>query len=389
MKMPDRAAIVSCSRLKFAGERRDLSLIELAQKAIKEVCDATGLSFGQKHGQGIDAATLISDDCMDGKTLSDTQYQDILGGFFQDNAKVVQDGVQAVAYSAATIMGGHDDTILVVGIIKESMHPSRFAVTNYAFDPIYMRPIGLTYLTAAALQANQFMSKYGITREQCAKVVVKNRGNAAKNPVAFAEPVSIQDVLSAKMLADPIGALDVSPVADGAVAMIMTTEKKARQFTDKPVYVVGSGVARDAHNLGSRDLAGCEALAIAAGRAYKMAGINNPKKDVQVFELTDNFSYQELLYYEGLGLCGPGEGAKLLESGATQIGGALPVNPSGGVMGGVPVLVHGLSRVVEAALQLRGEAGGYQIDGARVAVAQGCSGPCGQLQSVLVLASDK
>lgn len=386
--MADRVGIVSCSRLKFAPERKDVSVIELAHEAIRQVCDETGLKFGRKHGEGIDAATLVGDDSLDGKTLSDTQYQDILGGFHQDNAKVTQDGVQAVTYSAAAIMGGHDDIVLILGIVKESMQLSRFALTNYGFDPIYQRPIGLTYLTAAAIQANQFMNKHRITRDQCAKVVVKNRSNAGKNPVAFSRAVSIEDVLNAEMLADPIGALDISPVADGAVAMILATEKKARKLAAKPVWIIGAGSARDAHNLGSRDLAGCEALTHAAKRAYKMAGINDPRKEVDVFELTDNFSYQELLFCEGLGICGPGEGAKILEAGTTQIGGAMPVNPSGGVMGGVPVLVHGLSRVAECVLQLRGEAGRYQVDGARVAVSQGCSGPSGQLQSVIVTATD-
>jgi acetyl-CoA C-acetyltransferase len=386
--MADKVGIVACSRIKFAAERKDVSIIELAAEAVEQVCEETGLKFGKKHGEGIDSATLVSDDIIDGKTLSDTQYGDILGGFHQDNVKVPQDGIQAVNYSAATIMGGHDDVILILGIVKESAHKSRFAHTNYGFDPIYQRPVGLTHLSAAAIQANQIMHKYGLTRAQFAQVVEKNSANAVKNPVAFAEPVSTDDVLSAEMLSDPIGALDVSPVADGAVAMILATEKKARKLTIQPVWVTGGGSARDAHYLASRDLTACPALGQAAGRAYRMAGISDPKKEVDVFELVDNFSYQELLHYEGLGLCEPGQGAALLESGATQIGGELPVNPSGGVMGGVPVLIHGLSRVTECVMQLKGEAGDYQIDGAETAVAQGCSGPCGQLQSVLVLSSD-
>jgi acetyl-CoA C-acetyltransferase len=218
--------------------------------------------------------------------------------------------------------------------------------------------------------------------------VVKNRANAAKNPVAFAKSVSLEDVLDADMLSDPLGAFDVSPVADGAIAMILATENKAKKLTKTPIWITGIGSARDAHYLGSRDLTGCDALTQAAGRAYRMAGINDPKTDADVFELVDNFSYQELLHCEGLGICESGQGASLLEGGATQIGGMLPVNPSGGVMGGVPTLVHGLSRVTECVMQLKGMAGEYQIDGARTAVAQGCSGPCGQLQSVMVLAAN-
>jgi acetyl-CoA C-acetyltransferase len=230
------------------------------------------------------------------------------------------------------------------------------------------------------------MHRYGLSREQFAEVVVKSRRSAVHNPVALeTDPVTVEDVLNAPLLADPIGELDVYSVTDASIALVLAVEEKAGKLTNKPVWITGLGTSRDVHNPGSRDLADCDALKSAAKRAYNMAGITDPEKDLDLVELSGPFSYQELLWSEGLGLCDKGEGAKLLESGKTHIGGSIPVNPSGGVLPGVPTMLHGLSRVIEAAVQLRGEAGDYQVEGAKTAVAHGTSGPCGQLQAVMTL----
>ncbi len=124
--------------------------------------------------------------------------------------------------------------------------------------------------------------------------------------------------------------MQIAPDTDGAVAMIMASEKKALEITKNPVWVKGIGTCYDAHYLGDRDLSDVMALERAAARAYKMAGINDPCKEISVIELGDEFSYQELLWLEGLGLCGRGRAGALTESGATALSGPIPVNPSGG-----------------------------------------------------------
>jgi acetyl-CoA C-acetyltransferase len=172
------------------------------------------------------------------------------------------------------------------------------------------------------------------------------------------------------------------------VAIILASEKKAKDITDKPIWVKGMGVCYDAHYLGDRDLADCMALERAAATAYRMAKIKNPRKEVDVIELGDEFSYQELLWLEGLGMCGRGEAGLLTESGMTAIKGKLPVNPSGGLLAGVPANVAGLNRVAEAVLQLRGEADAHQVKNPKTALAQGHSGFCGQHQCVIVLGKE-
>ena len=311
--------------------------------------------------------------------------QPFVGAHLGHEDKVAEDGVNAVYCGMAQVLSGHPEIVLVIAHMKESQ-AEKSLVENAAFDPIFMRQLGLDFLSAAALQAKRYMYKYGITAEQCARVAVKNRGNAKNNPFAQ-EPMdlTVEDVLSSKMLAAPIRKLDTRPISDGACAMILTLEKRAKKLTKKPVWILGASNCYEAHYLGDRDLADCEALTKAAQKAYKMAGIRNPFKEIDVAEISEEFTYQELLWMEGLGFCGRGEGGKLMDSGKTRMGGKLPVNPSGGVLSGNPNHVAGMARVVEAVLQLRGEAGDRQVDGAKTALAHGVTGICGQHQAVMIL----
>ena len=167
--------------------------------------------------------------------------------------------------------------------------------------------------------------------------------------------------------------------------MILASEEKARKITPKPIWIKGIGNCYDLHYLGDRDLTNCDSLGLAAKRAYSMAGIRNPIKEIDVAEIFDEYSYQELLWAEGLGFCDRGKGGDLIDRGATEIGGEIPINPSGGLLSGVPSGVAGMSRVAEAFLQLRNEATARQIDGARTALAQGVTGSCGQAHCVIIL----
>ena len=288
-------------------------------------------------------------------------------------------------YGVAGILSGEFDCTLLLAHTKMSQ-TNRNIVNNVAFDPIYMRGLGLDFTSAGALQAKRYMHRYGITREQVAGVAVKNLANAGRNPNAHRSGhYTVADILASQTLASPIKVLETAPDTDGAVAMVLASEKRARKITDKPVWINGVGACYDPHQLGDRDLSDCDALVKAAARAYQMAGIKTPGKQVDVIELSDEFSYQELLWLEGLGICERGGAGRLLDSGVTALGGKLPVNPSGGLLGGVPANVAGLNRVAEAVLQLRGEADGYQVSNPKIAIAQGHTGFCGQHQCVIVL----
>jgi len=386
--MAQKVGIVAVAQTRYSGARTDVSQKELAHEPVSEVLEACGLDLTSGNPP-IDQSVIVCDEFWEGQTLSEIKYGDITGAHMRDGTRCTQDGATAAVYAANAILSGHVDLVLILAVCKESRVSSRNIVTNYGYDPFVSKPLGMDDTIAAALQARAYMDKYGVKREDCAKVVVKNRANAAANPYAqLTDPVTEQDVMDSEVLASPLSALDMYPVSDGACAIVMASEKLTRELTDKPVWVTGMGVCRDTYNLGARDLTACEALESAARTAYAMAGIKNPAETLDVVELSGQYAYQELLFSEGLGLCPRGEGSKLLASGMTGKTGSLPINPSGGVLAGVPVLVAGASRVAEAVLQLRGEAGDRQVKDATSAVAHGTFGPCGQLQCAIVLAGD-
>ncbi len=378
--MSDRVGICGVGQTKYSPDRRDVDEGELAYEAIQQALQESGLTLSD-----MDSAITCSQDFWDGRTISSMNVAPYVGSHLGHEDKVAEDGINAVYCAMAQVLSGHAETVLVVSHMKESQ-TEKSLVENAAFDPIFMRPMGLDFLSAAALQAKRYFYKYGITNEQCAKVAVKNRGNAKNNPHAQ-EPMDIcvEDVLSSKVLSSPIRKLDTKPISDGACAMILTTEKKAKKLTPKPVYILGASNCYETHYLGDRDLADCDALTMAAKKAYKMAGFKSPLSNIDVAEISEEYSYQELLWMEGLGFCKKGEGGRFIDSGKTQMGRKIPVNPSGGMLSGVPNGVVGISRVAEAVLQLRKEAGDRQVEGAKTALAHGFTGICGQHQCVMVL----
>jgi len=338
--MAERVGIVAAGQTKYHPNRSDVNEEELAYEAIKQVLEATGLALSD-----IDSAVTCSQDFWDGRTISNMNVQHVVGAHLGHEDKVAEDGINAVYVAMGQILSGHHDVVLVVAHMKESQG-EKSLIENAAFDPALMRPLGLDFLSAAALQAKRYMYKYGITSEQCAKVAVRDHSNARNNPFAQ-EPmdITVEDVLGSKMLVYPIRLLDSKPISDGACAVILAREGKAKKLTPKPVWISGVSNCYETHYLGDRELADCDALVKAAQKAYSMAGINNPLKQIDVAEISGEYSYQELLWMEGLGFCGRGEGGMLLDVGFTEMGGKLPVNPSGGMLPGNPNGVAGMTRV--------------------------------------------
>ena len=377
--------IVAAAQTKFEERKSAVHSGELMYDVTRDVMGQTGLEF-KDDGTGIDCTTVAYFDMFGGPAGMHMHLGYIVGAYQREDERVTSDGALAVYYGAVQILSGHCDIVLLLSHNKESQCQKN-QIEWGGMDPIYQRRVGIDFVSSAALQAMRYTTKYGITPEQCAKVVVKARKNAQNNPYAMCcDNLSVDDILKSPMLADPIRVQEAKPVpVDGACAMILACEEKAKKITDKPVWITGLGASYDHHELGWRELADCEALTTAAQRAYKMADIKNALKEFDLAEISEQYSYQELLWSEGLGFCGKGEGGKLIDSRKTQMGGELPINPSGGVLSGLPVCVAGMQRVVECVLQLRGEAGARQVPGAKKAVAHGVDGPAGQLQCVITL----
>ncbi len=380
----DRAAIIGIGQTRVAGRMREFNYAELVYPAVIAALEDAGITI-----EDIDNIVTTSNDFWDGRTISSMATGDVSGAWDRNISCVEGDGAFGAFYGMCRALSGHYDTTLVTAYSKGSESVSPY-ITNAAFDPIYMRSLGLDMVSACALQARRYMNRYGVTEEQCAVVSSKNHRNALANPNAHLKlDLSIEDVMNSRMICDPLKLYDCSPVSDGAVAVVFANEKKARRFGRKPVWVKGVSFCMDSYLLGDRDLAECAALEKAARKAYDTAGISNPRKEIDVAEIYDAFSYQELLWTEGLGFCDKGEGGRLAESGATQKTGDIPVNPSGGLLASHPVIAAGLIRIAEAVRQIRGEAGNMQVaKDVRTALAHGVNGICGQSHCVWILGKE-
>ena len=378
----EKVAIVGIGQTRHERRKKAENFAEMVYEATTKALADASITIDE-----IDNVVTVSNDFWDGRTISSMAITDACGSQGKNVSTVEGDGTFGAFYGLMRILSGYYGTTLVVAHIKGS-ESSMPHITNAMFDPIFERMLGLDSISSSALQARAYMDRYGITEQQCARVSVKNHKNAKNNPNAqLPMDITVEDVMGSRMLAEPIKLYDCSPVSDGACAIILANEQRARKITGKPVWVRGVGHCAEAYHLGARDLAEPVALKDAAKKAYSMAGIEDPFKEIDVAEIYDAFSYMELLWMEGLGFCGPGEGGRLIEDGATEMGGQLPVNPSGGVLSAHPVLVAGLVRLAEAALQLRGDAGAGQVEGAKTALAHGINGPCGQSHCVWILGS--
>ena len=377
----ERAAIIGIGQTKAVGRLKEANYAELVYPAVVAALEDAGITMDD-----IDNTVTTSNDFWDGRTISSMATGDVSGGWDRNISCVEGDGAFGAFYGLCRVLSGHYDTTLVTAYSKGSESVSAY-ITNAAFDPIYTRSLGLDMVSACALQARRYMSKYKVSEEQCAIVSSKNHRNALDNPNAHLKlDLSPEDVMGSRMICDPLKLYDCSPVSDGAVAVVLANEKKAGKLGRKPVWVKGVSYCMDNYLLGDRDLAECAALTEAAQKAYRAAGISDPRKEIDVAEIYDAFSYQELMWTEGLGFCEKGEGGRLAESGATARAGSLPVNPSGGLLASHPVIAAGLIRIAEAVRQIRGEAGKMQVKKeVRTALAHGVNGLCGQSHCVWIL----
>ncbi|HTC80305.1 MAG TPA: thiolase family protein [Acidimicrobiia bacterium] len=220
-----------------------------------------------------------------------------------------------------------------------------------------------------AAKAQQYMTTAGATDDDLARVSVKNRAHAVLNPNAqFRTPITADEVLASRMIADPLRLLMCAPIGDGAAAVVVASPAAARRLGGGRVTVAACALTSN-----GADPAAARPAERAARAAYDQAGVG--PMDVDVAEVHDACSAAELWMYEQLGFCGPGDGPKLLADGATALGGRLPVNTSGGLLSrGHPLGATGCGQLVELVDQLRGRAGDRQVPGARVALAHNAGG---------------
>ena len=381
-----RVAVVGAGLTLFRRRMKETGK-ELAFEATKMALDSAEMDL-----KDIESVVMgTAPDAFDGVHMKGEYLADGAGAHQKPYTRVFVGGGTGVFAPLAGwwhVASGQFDSCLVVAEEKMSScypHP-QYAFTTI-FDPIIERPIGMNLVWIFALEMNRYMHKHGIKKEDIARVSVKNKKNAMDHPCAqLPAEITVEDVLNSEIMAWPVQRLDISPTSDGAGALVLVSEDVAKEITDNPVWIDGVGWCIDSTIWTNRDLYYPDYVECAARMAYKMAGIKNPPKEIDLAEPYDPFDYKELHHMEGLLLCKKGEAPKLTREGVTQRDGDLPINASGGLLGvGNPIAAAGLMKVCEIFWQLRGEAGKRQIPGdPRTGLAQAW-GDLMQYGSVIVM----
>ncbi len=379
--MGKRLAICAVAQIKNHPNYHYLRFQNMLLECFEPIMKQTNVTFDME--KGIRTIITCSDDMFDARTISDNGITDVVGAHFRGEEKMAQESINGLGYAMACILSGHDDVILFMGHCKESQGESRRMISNLAYDPFYCRPLGMDYHNVDAFQARTYMEKSKVTDKHLAKIVVRSRKNGKKNPYARENKIiDEKEVMNSPMYSDPLRELYIYPVTDWAYGMLLCSEERAHEFTKNPVWITGYGSCMDRYFLGDRDLASNFSLKNAAKRAYAMADITNPRKDIQLFELSDHAAYQLPMWAEGVGIADECQGGRWIDEDGMD---KFNVNLSGGQLNGNPLLLGGAARAIECYYQLANQAGDRQVRGAKRAVAQAATGGAGQHQAVIVM----
>lgn len=367
MEMED-VAIVGVGCVGFQPITPELSYKEMMFEAAVRAYEDAGVD----PRRDVDAFVTCAEDYWEGLSIFDEFVPDQLGAVLRRLLTVTADGLFGLATAYMLICTDKFDVVVVEAHSKASDIQTYEGIVSFAFDPIFNRPLGGHPYYVAGLEMSRYLFETKTTMEQCAQVVVKNKRNALANPFAcYGADITVDDVLSSETQFYPLKRLEISQLSDGCVVLVLASESIAKKLTDKPVWIRGVGWCTDTPCLETREWGKAVYTELAARMAYRMAGIRSPWSQIDFVELSDMFAYKELQHLEALGFCRRGHAGILIEDGVTETYGELPVNPSGGMLGmGCALEASGLQRVLEAVLQLRGEAGRRQISDVETCVVQ-------------------
>ncbi len=377
----NRAAIIGVGETVFRKHHPDKTYVELAQEAALAAVADAGLAM-----DAIDAVVF---------SMAPTQFMGV-----NDTDKWAVDSVfaagkpfmrvhtggatggSAVHAAYGHVASGLYRAVLVVGADRIAETPDAQHVLNLIWDRFYEHDVALNTVTMTALSTHRQMHLHGTTEEQFARVVVRARRNAMKNPYAHLKGlITVDDVLNSPRVAWPYRLFDICPRSSGAAAVVVASEDVAKKACARPAFINGIGAVANTVFMGDRmgacadtELSEIPEARYAGREAYAQAGITDPIRQIQVVELYDPFSSTQFPQLESLDFCRPGEAARLSDEGAFEPGALLAVNPSGGTLCTNPIGVTGLVRVADAALQVMGKAGDAQVPGVRNALATALGG---------------
>lgn len=370
MPANQQVAIVGVGASKFNTVTSGLSYKEMMfDAAVKAYADA-----GLDPRTDIGSFICCAEDFWDGNSITDEYMPDQLGAKLRPLFTVSGDGLLGIAHAYMHILAGVADIVAVESHSKLSDVVSKKEIVNLGYDPVFGRLPHVDPRYLVGLEMRRYLEESGNTHEECAEVVVKNRGNALRNERAvYGAKVSTKDVLESEEIASPLTKLEESQPADGSVVVVLASQRRARKISDRPIWISGISWFSDTPNAEEMDFGQARYAVHSSIKAYKMARVTNPSKQIDFAEVDDTYSYKELQHIEALGLAK--HAGKFVSSGKGDPDGVLPVNVSGGSLGmGYFIEATPLIKVYEAVLQLRGMSGKNQLPNPKRCVIQSWRG---------------
>ncbi|MEV3923945.1 thiolase domain-containing protein [Actinomadura coerulea] len=384
--MANRCAIIGVGQTAYKTKRLDVSMAGLLREAARRALEDAQLTW-----KDIDAVVVgKAPDLFEGVMMPETFLAEALGAAGKPVMRVHTAGSvggSTAIVAAGLIQGGVHDRVLTIAWEKQSESNATWALTvNSPFTTSLV--VGAGGYFAPHIRA--YMRRSGAPDHVGTLVAVKDRQNALKNPWAHLKipGISREMVESTPMLWEPIRYLETCPSSDGACAMVLASEDAAKKAPAPPAWVHGTAMRSEPMQFAGRDTVSPQGGKDAAADVYRQAGISDPRRELDCAEVYVPFSWYEPMWLENLGFCGESEGWKLTEAGATAMDGDIPWNPSGGVLSSNPIGASGMIRFAEAALQVRGQAGEHQVDGARRALGHAYGGGA-QFFAMWIVGSDK
>jgi len=400
--MTRNVAVVGVGYTNFKSKTPEVSWKEF----MFEACQKAYKNAGIDPRKDVDSFITCAEDYWEGFSIFDEFVPDQIGATLRPCCTVCGDGIYGLGNAYLQIKTGQLNVVAVEAHSKISDLLTFGDIVHHAYDPLFDRPIvgpverqhftGSPVYTKespkpivgktnektrihpyflAGLEMQYYLEKTKTSEEQCARVVVKNKKNALDNPIVnFKANTNITEVMNSEYLFKPVKKLDISPNVDVSIAFVLADEDTAKKLDVEPIWLKGFGWCSETPWLSTRSMDANYAT-MAAKMAYKMADIQNPKKDIDIAEIDDRFSYKELQHLEAIGLANSGEASEMIDSGELDLKGSLPTNISGGSLGvGNCFEATGLQKSLEIVMQLRGEAGKRQVADAQIGIAQSWRG---------------
>jgi acetyl-CoA C-acetyltransferase len=384
--MAELCGVIGIGQTKHDAKREDVSMAGLLREAAQRALQDAELTW-----KDIDAVVIgKAPDMFEGVMMPELFLADAVGGAYKPMLRVHTAGSVGGStgiVAASLVQAGIHDRVLCVAYEKQSESNAMWALS-------IALPFNVAVVAGAggyfAPLVRGYIRRSGAPEDTGIRVAVKDRLNALKNPYAHLhlKDISFEMVAGSPMLWDPIRYLETCPSSDGACAMVMASEKVAAKAPRKPAWIHATEMRSEPTMFSGRDQVMPRATLDNAKALYKKAGITNPRQEIDCAEIYVPFSWFEPMWMEGMLFAEKNEGWKMTYEGATALDGDLPVNMSGGVLSSNPIGASGLLRFAEAAMQVRGQAGEHQVDGARKALGHAYGGGS-QYFSTWIVGSEK